>query len=120
MGCPFPWGRRARCRSPPAPPERTNETPRVKVASRLRGRRLEELAQVGLDDLAVGVARQGLGPEDHLHRHLEGRQPFGDEGAELVLRRMRPGLEGHDGPRLLAEGAVRYTDQSGVHDGEMV
>src|SRR5687767_7905860 len=45
---------------------------------------LEELLQLALHDLAVGVAREGLVPELHRHRHLEGGQPLGHVSAQLL------------------------------------
>ena len=50
----------------------------------------KQLPQIRLQDLAVGVARQGLMPEQDFHRHFEGGQALGDEGAQLFSVASRP------------------------------
>ena len=46
---------------------------------------LEQLFQFTLEDLAVGVARKGLGQKPDPYRHLEGCQPSGHMGPQFVL-----------------------------------
>src|SRR6185503_11715990 len=95
---------RALTRLSKSPRATSSRSARVRTASSGRRRRvLEQRLQLILHDLAVGVARQHLVPELHRHRHLEGRQPFGHVGAELILGGVRAGLQGDHGARLLAE-----------------
>ncbi len=85
-----------------------------------RREELEQRLQFLLHDLAVGVARQGLGQEQDPHRGLEHREPRADPGLQLLLVRLGARGEVDDGRRLLAERPVRKPDQGGVGDRGMV
>src|SRR5262245_41571546 len=62
-------------------PLKTNEadSPVSTITGRPSGRRTKELLDLMLEDLAISVARQGLGPDRHPHGHLEGGKARGDE-----------------------------------------
>ena len=46
----------------------------------------EQLFELVLQNLAIGVTWQGFVPELHLDWHLEGREVFGDMGSQFRLR----------------------------------
>ena len=79
----------------------------------------EQLLQLVLEDLPGRVARQGLVPEDDLHRHLESREPARDPGPDLLFRGLRTGLQLHDRSGLLAENLVRNADQRRIQRAAM-
>jgi hypothetical protein len=51
----------------------------------------EQALELVSQDLPVGIARQHAEREQYLRRHLECREPLGDEAAQFVFASVMPG-----------------------------
>ena len=58
-----------------------------------------------------------LGHEKQLFRHLEIRQPGGDEIAQLAFGRLLPLAQHHGGGHLFAKFGVRHSEGDDMHFG---
>src|SRR3990172_6441002 len=81
--------------------------------------RAVRLAQHALEDLARGVARQGLGRDDDGSRNLVAGELALTEGDAVLAGDRGPRPRHHDGARRLAPARVRHPDHGGLGDAGM-